>query len=772
MAENNKPQQYLRFPLSYRIEHWVLAIVFTILAITGLSQMFASARISQWIVGVLGGIETTRLIHHVAAVMLIAEAVFHIGIVQYRVYVRGERLDMLPGWFDVKMAWGAFAYNIGLSGVVPKEGRYTFAEKAEYWAVIWGTGLMAVTGFMMWNPIATTHFLSGQWIPAAKIAHGYEAVLAVLAIIVWHFYYVLVKNLNRSMFTGYISEEQMEYEHALELLDIRSGHASPLPDPKKIARWKKVALPWYIGVTVVLMLGVFFLTRLEKTTINMVVPPENVNIFSPLAPSEVMLSELPGPLSTGSEPTWGNGIGVLLRVKCGSCHGNPLLMGGLNFGTYKDAMAGGGGKVIVPGKPDESLLLKKIKGGGHPGRLTPLQLQVVTRWIEKGAVEGVYVEGIDNWIPPGTEEPAVSTAGTEPIPGMEGTPEAGGTGPSYTWENKIGAIVRSRCGSCHNETSLSGGLNLSTYAGASKVISRGNSNGSRLLAKVQSGGHFGHFTTEELDIIRTWITDGAPGIRRAEPKKKEPKPEPANQEGTEGTGTEQSGTEPSSTGEPGQPGQTSEPSTSSNLTWDDDIAAIFKSRCSACHNENTHMKDLDLSTYKKAMEGGQDKVIIPGDPDNSLLIKNMKAGHPGQLSDDELAKVSQWILNNAPENIAALNEASEAQPPSTGSGEPAVTPPTGDEVAPESVYTWEGGIADLFKNRCGGCHNSSSHMGGLDLTAYIAAIAGGTDKVIVPGEPDSSLIIKKVAEGGHPGKLESEELEMVKTWILKGALER
>ncbi|MCZ7666212.1 MAG: hypothetical protein M5U34_02700 [Chloroflexi bacterium] len=61
------------------------------------------------------------------------------------------------------------------------------AKKIEYWAVIWGTAVMILTGFTLWNPIAITQFLPGQFIPAAKTAHSAEALLAVLSIVVWHF---------------------------------------------------------------------------------------------------------------------------------------------------------------------------------------------------------------------------------------------------------------------------------------------------------------------------------------------------------------------------------------------------------------------------------------------------------------------------------------------------------------------------------------------------------------------------------------------------------
>ncbi len=90
----------------------------------------------------------------------------------------------------------------------PQMGRYTFEEKMEYWAFAWGAIIMGATGFMMWNPISTVKFLPGEVIPAAKAAHGGEALLAVLAIIIWHMYGVHIKRFNKSMWTGKMSEKR------------------------------------------------------------------------------------------------------------------------------------------------------------------------------------------------------------------------------------------------------------------------------------------------------------------------------------------------------------------------------------------------------------------------------------------------------------------------------------------------------------------------------------------------------------------------------------
>ena len=92
--------------------------------------------------------------------ILLAVTIYHFVAVAYRIYVKRVAMTMLPGWQDVKDALQTLGHNIGLFKMAPKMGRYTFGEKVEYWAVIWGTVIMAITGFMLWNPIATTSFFA------------------------------------------------------------------------------------------------------------------------------------------------------------------------------------------------------------------------------------------------------------------------------------------------------------------------------------------------------------------------------------------------------------------------------------------------------------------------------------------------------------------------------------------------------------------------------------------------------------------------------------
>ncbi len=205
MSEHTS-RSYVRWPLARRIEHIVMLSSFIILGLTGLPQKFSTSPLSIAFVGLLGGIENLRLIHHTAAIVMMLGTIWHILFFGYMAFVVRTRLSMLPSLQDVKDGWQALMYNLGFSKSYPQMGRYTFEEKMEYWAFVWGVIVMGTTGFMMWNPITTVHFLPGEVIPAAKTAHGWEAVLAILAIIIWHMYGVHIKRFNKSMFTGKMSE--------------------------------------------------------------------------------------------------------------------------------------------------------------------------------------------------------------------------------------------------------------------------------------------------------------------------------------------------------------------------------------------------------------------------------------------------------------------------------------------------------------------------------------------------------------------------------------
>lgn len=269
-----KSESYVRFDSIQRAQHLLLIISFTLLALTGLPQKFAGNSWAETLIGLLGGIENTRVLHHYAAIILILVSIAEFIQLGYKIFVVRARWTMFPRLQDVFDALNQFFYNLGWRNQAPKYDRYTFAEKFEYWALVWGTVVMALTGFMLWNPILTSGFLSGDIIPAAKAAHGGEAILAVLAILIWHTYNVHFKMFNRSMFTGKMSRHEMEEEHPLELELIEKGEDKFYVGPDKYRASRRTYLPIAFGVALVMLFGVYLFVTAETTAVSTIPPAE------------------------------------------------------------------------------------------------------------------------------------------------------------------------------------------------------------------------------------------------------------------------------------------------------------------------------------------------------------------------------------------------------------------------------------------------------------------------------------------------------------------
>lgn len=285
--DNNETKQYPRFRIGARIEHFILMVTFTVLAVTGLPQMFSlTSPIARAMIEFMGGIETIRIIHRWAAFFLIIGSFYHIFTSAYRFYVKRERMQMVPEKKDLTDLIDYVRYNLGFSDEHPRMGKFNFGEKFEYWAVVWGTAVMTLTGFMLWNPIATTAVLPGEVIPISLAAHGGEALLAVLAIIIWHMYNVHIKHFNPSMFTGKMPREQMEEEHALEMERLDAGgHPWPEIGRPVLERRRRIYLVVSTILGVVILATLIWAFTFEQTAIETVIPIATPEVFVPLTPT-------------------------------------------------------------------------------------------------------------------------------------------------------------------------------------------------------------------------------------------------------------------------------------------------------------------------------------------------------------------------------------------------------------------------------------------------------------------------------------------------------
>ena len=207
----------VRMSASQRWQHFVLAGSFIVLALTGFALKFPDSFLAK----MLGSSEPLRRwMHRIAGIVLLLVGTYHLI---YLFTMRdGRRLlaDLFPVKKDAADVIQAVRYLAGLSRERPRIGRFGYAEKMEYWAVVWGTIIMGATGLVIWLKIDVTDFLPRWVVTVATTIHYYEAVLACLAIVVWHFYHVIfdpdVYPLNTACLDGRISEELQAHEHPLE----------------------------------------------------------------------------------------------------------------------------------------------------------------------------------------------------------------------------------------------------------------------------------------------------------------------------------------------------------------------------------------------------------------------------------------------------------------------------------------------------------------------------------------------------------------------------
>jgi cytochrome b subunit of formate dehydrogenase len=212
--------EFERMTLNLRIQHIVMIISFFLLVLTGLPLKYPDAWASAKIIGLLGGFTLRAVIHRIAAVMLIGLAAYH---VIYSISSRNGRSELrafVPKVKDVHDAIGTIKFYLGFSKDMPKFDRYNFIEKFEYFAVGWGSVVMIATGFALWFQTKALLVLPLWLLDVARVVHSYEALLAFLTIIIWHFYHV---HFNPSVFpmskiwlNGRITEHEMKELHPIE----------------------------------------------------------------------------------------------------------------------------------------------------------------------------------------------------------------------------------------------------------------------------------------------------------------------------------------------------------------------------------------------------------------------------------------------------------------------------------------------------------------------------------------------------------------------------
>lgn len=227
---------FRRFSARQIAEHFLIMVLFIILAATGFPQKFFDAGWAQWVILHLGGIDRVRWLHRFSGILFTLVALQHFCVVLFLTATRRMDLSMVPNKKDFRDAITTLRYYLGQSEEQAQFGRFDYRQKFEYWGLVFGGIIMMLTGFILYFPTFFTRFLFGELVPAAQVAHSSEGLLAFLVVIIWHIYNAHLSPdvfpLDLSIFTGKISEERMHKEHPLEIARAAkpSGTEEPRPE--------------------------------------------------------------------------------------------------------------------------------------------------------------------------------------------------------------------------------------------------------------------------------------------------------------------------------------------------------------------------------------------------------------------------------------------------------------------------------------------------------------------------------------------------------------
>jgi formate dehydrogenase gamma subunit len=234
----------LRLPQTRRMsahdvaQHMALAVTFIVLVVTGFALRYSEADVFRFLFGWDGGFTVRGVIHRVAGTLFLIVCVWHVLYLRSRPGRRFLR-DMWPGPHDFRQFGEMMAYNLEKRTGPPRFGRFSYIEKAEYWALVWGAVIMGATGLLLWFDNFAVRYLPKGVLDVMLVIHFYEAWLAFLAILVWHMYSTVFNPAiypgNPSWLTGKMPAAWHKHEHPAEY-DPGPPSSSPAPPPSSPAK--------------------------------------------------------------------------------------------------------------------------------------------------------------------------------------------------------------------------------------------------------------------------------------------------------------------------------------------------------------------------------------------------------------------------------------------------------------------------------------------------------------------------------------------------------
>src|SRR5262249_18066003 len=158
-----------------RLQHLLLAVSFITLVVTGFALKFPEQWWARPLLSMEGSVPLRGIVHRVAAAVFLAVAATHVISLVASRRLRNHWKELLPVTNDAREAMANFAYNVGLGSETPKRSAHSYIEKAEYWALVWGTVVMAATGLLLWANNLALKLFPKVWLDLATSIHFYEA---------------------------------------------------------------------------------------------------------------------------------------------------------------------------------------------------------------------------------------------------------------------------------------------------------------------------------------------------------------------------------------------------------------------------------------------------------------------------------------------------------------------------------------------------------------------------------------------------------------------
>lgn len=220
-------------------------------------------------------------------------------------------------------------------------------------------------------------------------------------------------------------------------------------------------------------------------------------------------------------------------------------------------------------------------------------------------------------------------------------------------------------------------------------------------------------------------------------------------------------------------GKSSSPEDTGSQLYVRHIRPLLEEHCQICHSAESKQGGFDLSAREALLRGGASgPAITPGNAKTSLLYRMVAHEQEpfmpfkaAKLSREAIALIELWINLGAP--APATSQA--ATPPALGS-KPAAPGASG----PEQQFAQH--VRPALQAQCFNCHGGKFKQAGLNLETRETLLRGSDNgAVVVPGNADESLLVKKIRHQHEPGmpykgkKLPDAVIEQIAAWINAGA---